>query len=74
MIHNIAMTFFLGKPLVMYGGLFAFLLMIITAIIGLVKFRENKLANFKWHSRSATLAIVITLFHVIFGLSIFFNF
>jgi hypothetical protein len=74
MIHSIALTLFLGQPLVMYGGIFTFLLMIFTAIVGLLNFKGIFVIPFKWHPRLALLMIIVAIIHAIFGLSILFNF
>jgi len=74
MIHNIALTLFLGKPLVMYGGIFTFLLILCTATIGALNFKGIHVVPFKWHPRLAVTTIIVASVHAIFGLSIFFNF
>lgn len=74
MIQNIALTLFLGKPLVMYGGILTLLLLIFTAIVGALNFKGIHVIPFKWHPKIAVITIVIALIHGLFGLSIFFNF
>lgn len=74
MINNIAFTLFLGKPLIMYGGIFAFLLLLATATVGALNFRGITIISLKWHSRLAIITIIVAIIHAIFGLSIFFNF
>lgn len=74
MIHNIALTLFLGKPLVMYGGIFTFLLLLTTATVGFLNFKGIWIVPFKWHPRLALATIVIAIIHALFGLSILFNF
>ena len=74
MIQNIALTLFLGKPLVMYGGILTLLLLIFTAIVGALNFKGIHVIPFKWHPKLAVITIVIALIHGLFGLSIFFNF
>lgn len=74
MIHKIAFMLFLGKPLVMYGGIFTFLLMMFTATVGLLNFKGITVIPFKWHPRLAATTIIVATIHAIFGLSIFFNF
>lgn len=74
MIQNIALTLFLGKPLVMYGGIFTLLLLIFTATVGALNFKGIHLIPFKWHPRLAIVTITVAVIHGLFGLSIFFNF
>ena len=74
MMQNIAYTLFLGKPLVMYGGVLTFLLMLFTATVGALNFKGISVIPFKWHPRLALTTIIIAIIHAIFGLSIFFNF
>lgn len=74
MVQSIALTLFLGKPLVMYGGLFTLLLLLFTATVGFLNFRGIRVIPFKWHPRLALLLIIVALMHGLLGLSIFFNF
>lgn len=74
MIHNIALTLFLGKPLVMYGGIFTFLLLLFTATVGALNFKGITVIPFKWHPRLAIITITVAIIHAILGLSILFNF
>jgi len=74
MIHNIAFAQFLGQPLVMYGGLFTFLLLLFTATVGLLNFKGILIIPFKWHPRLAITTIIVAIIHALFGLSILFNF
>jgi len=74
MIHSLALTLFLGKPLVMYGGIFTFLLLLFTATVGFLNFKGIHTIPFKWHPRLALTTIIVAAIHATFGLSIFFNF
>jgi hypothetical protein len=74
MIHTIALTLFLGQPLVMYGGIFTFLLLLFTATVGFLNFKGITIIPFKWHPRLALTTIIVAVVHAIFGLSIFLNF
>ena len=74
MIHNIALTLFLDKPLVMYGGIMTFLLLLFTATVGALNFKGITVIPFKWHPRLAIITIIIATIHAILGLSILFNF
>lgn len=74
MIHSLALILIFGKPAVMYGGIFSFLLLLSTAVIGVLNRRGVFAIPFKWHSRLAILTILVATVHAIFGLSIFFNF
>jgi hypothetical protein len=74
MIHKIALTFFLGQPMIMYGGILTFLLLIFTATVGALNLKGSHVIPFKWHPRLAIATIIIAIIHAVFGLSIFFNF
>jgi hypothetical protein len=74
MVHNIALTLFLGKPLVMYGGIATFLLLLFTATVGFLNFKGISIIPFKWHPRLALLTIIVAIGHAIMGLSILLNF
>jgi hypothetical protein len=74
MIHKIALTLFLGRPLLMYGGILTFLLLIFTATVGALNLKGIHAVPFKWHPRLAVATIVVAIIHALFGLSIFFNF
>lgn len=74
MIHKIALSLFLGQPLVMYGGIFTFLLLIFTATVGALNFKGIHIIPFKWHPRLAIITIIVAVIHGLFGLSIYLNF
>lgn len=74
MVHNLAYTLFLGKPLIMYGGLLTFLLLLFTATVGALNFKGITIIPFKWHPRLAIATISVAIIHAILGLSIYFNF
>jgi len=74
MISKIALTTFLGLPLVMYGGVLTFLLVIFTATVGLLNYKKITIIPFKWHPRLAVTTITVAVVHAVFGLSILFNF
>jgi hypothetical protein len=74
MIHTLALTLFLGKPLVMYGGIFTFLLLIFTATVGALNFKGIHIIPFEWHPLLAVITIAVAFIHGLFGLSIYFNF
>lgn len=74
MISNIALTLLFGKPLIMYGGILTFLLMMSTVTVGILNSKGNFTIPFKWHPRLARVTVIIGILHAIFGLSIYFNF
>jgi hypothetical protein len=74
MISKIAYTLLFGKPLIMYGGIVTFLLLLFTATVGILNFKGIKTIPFKWHPKLAILTIIFALTHAILGLSIYFNF
>ncbi|MFZ2193254.1 MAG: hypothetical protein WAV31_03345 [Candidatus Moraniibacteriota bacterium] len=74
MIHTLALTLFLGKPLVMYGGILTLLMMLFTATVGALNMKGIHVIPLKCHFKLAIITIIIGLVHAFFGLSIFFNF
>lgn len=74
MIHSIAYVLIFGKPLIMYGGILTFLLLLSTATIGALNLKGISVIPFKCHPRLALTTIIIATIHAIFGLSVFFNF
>jgi hypothetical protein len=74
MLHTLAFTMFLGKPMIMYGGLLTLALLLFTATVGFLNFKGITVIPFKWHPVLAATTIIIALFHGLLGLSIYFNF
>ena len=74
MVSNIALTLFLGKPLIMYGGISTLTLLLFTATVGALNYKGKTIIPFRWHPRLAILTITFALLHGILGLSIWFNF
>ena len=74
MVQSIAYTLFFGKPLIMYGGISAFLLLLSTATVGYLNFKGIYKIPFKWHPRLAIVTIIVVIIHAIFGLSVYFKF
>ena len=74
MIHTIALTMFLGQPLILYGGIFTFFCIITTATFGLLHFKGIITIPFKWHPRLALLTITVAVIHAFLGLSILWGF
>lgn len=74
MISHIALTLFLDKPLIFYGGILTFLLLIFTATVGALNFKGITIIPFKWHPRLAVTTIILAIIHAIFEFSIYFNF
>lgn len=74
MIHTLALTLFLEKPMVMYGGIFTLLLLLFTATVGALNMKGISVIPLKYHFKLALVTIIIGLIHAFFGLSIFFNF
>ena len=74
MLATLAYTLFLGKPLIMYGGILTYLLLVLTAIVAVMNTKGNHLIPFKWHHRLAIASIFMATIHGIFGLASYFNF
>jgi len=74
MVSSLAFHLFLGKPLIMYGGILTFLSLLSTATIGALNLKGITIIPFKWHPRMAVFTIILGAIHAIFGLSIYFRF
>ncbi|MFA6919272.1 MAG: hypothetical protein WC244_04185 [Patescibacteria group bacterium] len=72
MLSSIALMPILGYPAIMYGGITAFVLLFITAIVGKLVLKGK--AKLKLHMILAWLVIIIALIHGIMGLSILLGF
>lgn len=70
MISSLALTMFLGKPLIAYGGILAYLLLVSTALIGLLNHKGIHVIPFKWHPRLALITLVVATIHGLFGLAL----
>ena len=74
MVSSLAFHLFLGKPLIMYGGILTFLSLLTTATIGVLNMKGITIVPFKWHPRMAIITIILSTIHAFFGLSIYFKF
>ena len=74
MLSAFALYPILGKPLIMYGGLFSLLLLLLVAIIGTMVLKNKGNVSVHTHVLLARLFILLALLHAVLGLSIFFKF
>ena len=74
MVMSIATTLLFGKPLVMYGGILTFFLLLFTASVGFLNMKGIRTIPFKWHPRLAGATIIMAVLHAILGLSLYFRF
>ena len=74
MIRDLALAMFLGKPLIMYAGIFSFVSLIFTALIGILNAKRVNLIPFKWHRVLAAITLVLAFVHAVLGLSLSFRF
>ncbi|MFA6410084.1 MAG: hypothetical protein WCW26_00705 [Candidatus Buchananbacteria bacterium] len=73
MIKPIAFYLIFGKPLIMYGGISALLLILITATLGVMILKGKKIP-LSAHVWLARITVLVAIFHAILGLSLSFNF
>jgi hypothetical protein len=73
-VQNIAYSLILGKPVIMYMGIFTYLSLLSTATIGYLNFKGKTTIPFRWHPRFAVLTITLATLHALMGLSVYFNF
>lgn len=74
MISKIALIMFLGKPIIAYGGMLSYVLLLSTAVVGFLNHKGIHTIPFKWHPRLALTTIIIATIHGLFGLAITFGF
>ncbi len=74
MLSQVAYTLLFGKPLIMYGGLASFVLLLATASITFFNARGITRIPLIWHKRFAVLTLIAAFFHGLLGLSIYFGF
>jgi hypothetical protein len=74
MLSDIAFFSILGKPLIMYGGVLTFLLMLFTGAIPSLQKKWPAKFNFKSHVLMARITIALALFHGVLGFSIYLGF
>jgi len=70
MLQQIATYTILGKPLLMYGGIFTFILLITGAIVGGMAAKAK--ISVRTHVLIVRIAIALALVHAILGISLFF--
>ena len=58
----------LGKPIIFWLGIIAFISLVITASIALLNKRGTRIIPFKWHPRFAFLTIAIVIVHAALAL------
>ena len=71
MLSEIAYYQILGKPLIMYVGIFTLLLFGFVALTGYMSTKGKRFLPFVWHKRLAIIALILGLIHGIFGLSFY---
>ncbi len=74
MISKIAYTIILGKPLIMYFGIFTISFLLLTAIIAFLNLRAINVIPFKWHTRLAVVTIILAICHATLALSLYYHF
>lgn len=70
MLQRIATTLILGKPLILYLGLLT--LAVWVGAISLVMIGRRTRHRVVWHGRIIGIALLLALFHMALGLSLYF--
>lgn len=63
MLANITFWRVAGLPLLAWGGLFTFLILILTALVAYLTVKNIKPLPVKWHIYLAYLTLLLTFFH-----------
>jgi len=66
---NLAYTLVLGKPLILYLGIFTLFSFSFTALVGYLNYKGKSFLPLKWHLRLALLSLLLAVLHALFGLS-----
>jgi hypothetical protein len=75
MVHEFAYSLVFGKPIIMYGGIVTYLLLLLTASVAVLNVKYGvHVVPFKWHPPLAILTIVAGTVHAILGMSLYLNF
>lgn len=69
MLTELAYQELLGLPLVGYLGIFTFLSVLLTFLVGFLNRRGVRVIPFRWHPRLAWLSISLAFIHGLFALS-----
>jgi len=72
MLSQITYFQILGKPLIMWGGIITFLLLVATAAIQILNRKGITRIPIVWHKRMALITIASALVHGILGLANYF--
>ena len=72
MFNDITFYPILGKPAILWGGVFTGLCFLATAAIGFLTVKGIRRFPFSWHSKMAYLSIALALIHGVLGVLAFF--
>jgi hypothetical protein len=72
MIKTLILFPIFGKPLIMYGGIITFLFLFSAALIPILNKKGVTKIPFIWHSRLATVFLILGLIHALLGILLFF--
>jgi len=72
MLKEIAFYTILGKPLIMYGGLLAFIMLMTTGVIGFLVHQGKIGLSINWHINFARVTLLLAFLHAVVGVLLFF--
>ncbi len=72
MFQEISYALILGKPLIMYLGIFTLLSILATVAVGFMNMRGVTIIPFVWHPRLAGFTICLALIHGALGVLAYF--
>ena len=72
MAASLAYTFVLGLPLLIWFGIFTFLSLLTTALLGILVLKGLYNIPFRWHMRMAAVTIFFAVIHVLMVISQYF--
>ena len=71
-LQAVAFAPILGRPLIMWGGLFTLLLLLLTGMVAGLNRKGIHTVPMIWHFRLAYLTILLVLVHGIIGMLLYF--
>ena len=68
MFEQITYYLIFGKPLIFYGGIITFLMLLVTASVPILNHLGIRFLNFNWHKKLGYITILFAFIHGILAL------
>ena len=67
-LNNITFYPIFGIPLIVYGGVLTFLLLIFAATLAILHSKGVKFLSYEWHPRLAITGLALAVIHAVLGI------